>query len=71
MKVLGRYNTTSKRPGGRIWLGPGPGMSKFCRGRELAVLEFGRGRGREFNKSTAKLELFTEKLALWTSSFQN
>ena len=36
-----------KTTGGRIW--PGPGMSKFGRGRELAVLGFGRGR--EFHKS--------------------
>jgi hypothetical protein len=32
-------------------------MSKFDRGRELAVLEFGRGQGREFHKSMAKLVL--------------
>ena len=32
----------------------GAGMSKFGRGREMAVLEFGRGR--EFHKSMAKLD---------------
>jgi hypothetical protein len=48
----------SKPSGGRIWPMPAPGlgMSKFGQGRELAVLEVGRGR--EFHKSMAKLELF-------------
>jgi hypothetical protein len=34
-------------------------IAGFCRGRELAVMGFGRGR--EFHKSIAKLELFRTK----------
>ena len=49
MDKLGTIDSVSRvqlTTGGRIW--PGPGMTKFGRGRELAVLGFGRGWGRKF-----------------------